>query len=162
MIIRVLPRFYLITDKSEVSSISYNFYHTIETLLHTKVAILWSDNGREFQNHNLCEFLAFKRIIHQYSWAYTLQQNWVAEWKIYHLLDVTHSLMLYIYLPSSLYGDAILTTTYLINRITSRILHIRTFLDCLIKKYYFCTCLISEVPLHVFGCTTYVHNVDPN
>ncbi|KAL0554435.1 hypothetical protein IC582_008356 [Cucumis melo] len=31
---------YLITDKSEVSSIFQNFYHTIETQFHTKIVIL--------------------------------------------------------------------------------------------------------------------------
>ncbi|KAL4030378.1 hypothetical protein IC575_008614 [Cucumis melo] len=69
---------YRITDKSEVSSIFQNFYHTIETQFHTKIAILRSDNGREFQNHNLSEFLASKGIVHQTSCAYIPQQNGVA------------------------------------------------------------------------------------
>ncbi|KAL0552941.1 hypothetical protein IC582_012076 [Cucumis melo] len=55
---------YLISDKSEVPSIFQNFYHTIKTQFHTKIAILRSDNGREFQNHNLSEFLASKGIVH--------------------------------------------------------------------------------------------------
>ncbi|KAL0553894.1 hypothetical protein IC582_007798 [Cucumis melo] len=55
---------YLITDKFEVPSIFQNFYHTIKTQFHTKIAILRSDNGREFQKHNLSEFLASKGIVH--------------------------------------------------------------------------------------------------
>ena len=83
-----------------------NFYHTIETQFHQKIAILRSDNGQEFQNHNLSEFLASKGIVHQYSCAYTPQQNGVAERKNRHLLEVARSLMLSTSLPSYLWGDA--------------------------------------------------------
>ncbi|KAL0556125.1 hypothetical protein IC582_004635 [Cucumis melo] len=93
---------YLITDKSEVSAIFQNFYHTIETQFHKKIAILRSENGREFQNHNLSEFLASKGIVHQNSCTYTPQQNGVAEQKNRHLLEVARSLMLSTSLPSYL------------------------------------------------------------
>ncbi|KAL0543454.1 hypothetical protein IC582_018550 [Cucumis melo] len=152
---------YLISDKSEVPSIFQNFYHTIKTQFHTKIAILRSDNGREFQNHNLSEFLASKGIVHQTSWAYTPQQNGVAERKNRHLVEVARSLMLSTSLPSYLWGDAILTAAHLINRMPSRILHLQTPLDCL-KESYPSTRLVSEVPLRVFGCTAYVHNFGPN
>ncbi|TYK23965.1 reverse transcriptase [Cucumis melo var. makuwa] len=62
---------------------------------------------------------------------------------------------------SYMWGDAILTAAQLINRISSRILHLQTSLDCL-KESYPSTRLVSEVPLRVFGCTAYVHNFGPN
>ncbi|KAA0059996.1 putative tRNA pseudouridine synthase [Cucumis melo var. makuwa] len=142
--------------KYEVPSIFQNFYHTIKTQFHTKIAILRSDNGREFQNHNLSEFLASKGIVHQTSCAYTPQQNGVAERKNRHLVEVAHSLMLSTSLPSYLWGDAILTATHLINRIPSRILHLQTPLDWL-KESYPSTRLVSEAcvfvgyPLHQRG-----------
>ncbi|KAA0049856.1 Beta-galactosidase [Cucumis melo var. makuwa] len=129
--------------KSEVPSIFQNFYHTIKTQFHTKIAILRSDNGREFQNHNLSEFLASKGIVHQTSCAYTPQQNGVAERKNRHLVEVARSLMLSTSLPSYLLGDAILTAAHLINRMPSRILHLQTPLDCL-KESYPSTRLVSE------------------
>ncbi|KAA0052292.1 hypothetical protein E6C27_scaffold207G001230 [Cucumis melo var. makuwa] len=132
--------------KFEVSSIFQNFYHTIETQFHTKIAILRSDNGREFQNHNLSEFLAFKGIVHQTSCAYTPQQNGVAERKNRHLVEVARSLMLSISLPSYLWGDAILTAAHLINRMPSCIFHFQTPLDCL-KESYPSTRLVSEAQL---------------
>ncbi|KAA0059998.1 putative polyprotein [Cucumis melo var. makuwa] len=134
---------YLITDKSEVPSIFQNFYHTIKTQFHTKIAILRSDNGREFQNHNLSEFLASKGIVHQTSCAYTPQQNGVAKRKNRHLVEVARSLMLSTSLPSYLWGDAIFTAAHLINRMPSRILHLQTPLDCL-KESYPSTRLVSE------------------
>ncbi|KAL0546448.1 hypothetical protein IC582_016356 [Cucumis melo] len=132
-----------------------------ETQFHTKIAILQSDKDREFQNHNLSEFLASKGIVHKTSYAYTPQQNGVAERKNRHLLEVARSLMLSTSLPSYLWGDAILTAAHLINRMPSRILHLQTPFDCL-KESYSSTRLISEVPLRVFGCTAYVHNFGPN
>ncbi|KAA0046032.1 Beta-galactosidase [Cucumis melo var. makuwa] len=119
-----LTRVYLITDKSEVPSIFQNFYHVIKTQFHTKIAILRSDNGREFQNDNLSEFLASKGIVHQTSCAYTPQQNGVAERKNRHLVEVARSLMLSTSFPSYLWGDAILTAAHLINRMPSRILQL--------------------------------------
>ncbi|TYK10665.1 Beta-galactosidase [Cucumis melo var. makuwa] len=147
--------------KSEVPSIFQNFYHTIKTQFRTKIAILRSDNGREFQNHNLSEFLASKGIVHHTSCAYTPQQNGVAKRKNRHLVEVARSLMLSTYLPSYLWGDVILTAAHLINGMPSRILHLQTPLDCL-KESYPSTRLVSEVPLCVFGCTAYVHNFGPN
>ncbi|KAA0040720.1 Retrovirus-related Pol polyprotein from transposon TNT 1-94 [Cucumis melo var. makuwa] len=141
---------YLITDKSEVSAIFQNFYHTIETQFHKKIAIFRGDNDREFQNHNFSEFLASKGIVHQNSCAYTPQQNGVVERKNRHLLEVARSLMLSTSLPSYIWGDAILTVAHLINRMTSRILHLQTPLECL-KESYPSIRLVLEVPLRVFG-----------
>ncbi|KAA0033038.1 Cysteine-rich RLK (RECEPTOR-like protein kinase) 8 [Cucumis melo var. makuwa] len=102
-----------------------------------------------------------KGIFHQTSCAYTPQQNGVAERKNRHLVEVARSLMLSTSLPSYLWGDAILIAAHLINRMSSRILHLQTPLDCL-KESYPSTRLVSEVPLCVFGCTAYVHNFGPN
>ena len=107
------------------------------------------------------EFLASKGIVHQNSFAYTPQQNGVAEQKNRHLLEVACSLMLSTSLPSYLWGDAIFTAAHLTNRMSSRILHLQTPLDCL-KESYPSTHLVSEVPHGVFGCTAYVHNFGPN
>ncbi|KAA0041009.1 reverse transcriptase [Cucumis melo var. makuwa] len=96
-------------------------------------------------------------IVHQNSCAYTPQKNGVAERKNCHLLEVARSLMLFTSLPSYLWGDAMLTAAHLINRMSSRILHLQTSLECL-KESYPSTRLVTEVPLRVFGCTVYVHS----
>jgi hypothetical protein len=51
-------------DKSEVSNIFQCFSKMIETQFDTKISILRSDNGTEYFNKNLKEFLQHKGIQH--------------------------------------------------------------------------------------------------
>ncbi|TYK02020.1 reverse transcriptase [Cucumis melo var. makuwa] len=118
---------FLVSDKSEVTSVFRDFYNIVETQFNTKIAILQSDNGREFQNYTLNEFLSSKGIVHQSFCAYTLQQNG---------------------------GYAVLTAAHFINRMPSCVLHLMTPLECLKESYPY-TRLIYDVPLRVFECTTY-------
>ena len=60
------------------------------------------------------------------------------------------------HVPKYLWGDAVLTTSYLINRMPTRILKYITPLDYF--KRTFPTCRInSDLPLKVFECTVFVH-----
>ena len=152
---------FLIFNKSKVTSTFWNFYHTVKTQFNAKIAILCSDNGCEFQNHTLNEFLSSKGIVHQSSYAYTPQQNGVAERKNTHLSEVARSLMLFTSLPSYPCGDVVLTATHLINQMSSHVLHLQTPLECL-KEFYPSISLICYVPLQVFEFSTYVHNHGPN
>ncbi|KAM1292859.1 hypothetical protein ACFX2H_019596 [Malus domestica] len=85
----------------------------IETQFNTRVQIIRSDNGPEFK---LEQFYALKGIIHQSSCVNTPQQNGVAERKHRHLLNVARVLLFQARLPKRFWGDAILTSAYLINR----------------------------------------------
>ena len=51
------------SNKSEITFIFWDFYHTLETQFNAKFQ--GSDNDHEFQNHTLNEFLSSKEIIHQ-------------------------------------------------------------------------------------------------
>ena len=59
-------------------------------------------------------------------------------------------------IPKYLWGDAILTASYLINRMPTKILQYTTPLECL-KKVFSESRKNSELPLKIFGCTEYVH-----
>ena len=72
---------FLVSKKSEVTSAFRDFYHTVETQLKVKIAILQSD-----KTHCPPRFLC-------------LQQNGAAERKSCHLLEVARSLMLSTSLP---------------------------------------------------------------
>ena len=57
--------------------------------------------------------------------------------------------------PKYLWGEAFLTTTYLINRMTTRVLKCSTPLECF-KKCFPLSRMYSDLHLKVFGCTVFV------
>lgn len=61
-------------------------------------------------------------IFHQSTCRDTPQQNGIAERKNRHLLDVAHALIFHMHVPQYLWGDVVLTATYLINRMPSEVL----------------------------------------
>ena len=59
-------------------------------------------------------------------------------------------------MPKYLWGDAVLTASYLINRMPTRVLQYTTPLSCF-KKIFPSSRVYSKLPLKKFGCTAYVH-----
>ena len=59
----------------------------------------------------------------------TPQQNGIAERKNKHLLEVARAMMFSINVPKYLWEDAILTASYLINRMPTRVLNYSTPLE---------------------------------
>lgn len=152
---------YLLKDKSEVIQIFKIYYNMVETQFQEKIKMFRSDNGREYFNKILGEFLLEKGIIHQSSCSNTPQQNGIAERKNKHLLEVTRALLFTNNVPKYLWGDALLTATYLINRMPTKILNFKTPLNVL-KDSYPISKLSSDLPLKVFGCIAFVHIHDQN
>ena len=147
---------YLMNKKSDVKNLFTNFYNMIENQFQTKIGILHSDNGTEYFNEQLGEFLEKKGIFHQSTCRDTPQQNGIAERKNKHLLEVARAIMFYMHVPKYLWGEAILTASYLINRMPTKVLTYKTPFDCL-KTFFPDTRLFSDLPAKVFGCTAYVH-----
>jgi hypothetical protein len=83
----------------------------------------------------------------------TPQQNGVTERKNRHLLEVNGFLMLEMHVPNTYWGDALLTTTYLINRMPSRALDFKTPLKVLSPSFS----TSKVVSPKVFYCVCFVH-----
>ncbi|GJR14873.1 retrovirus-related pol polyprotein from transposon TNT 1-94 [Tanacetum coccineum] len=66
---------FFLTTKDETSEILKNFIKEIENLVDKKVKIIRSDNGTEFKNKVLDDFVREKGIKREYSVARTPQQN---------------------------------------------------------------------------------------
>jgi len=98
------------------------------------------------------KFLASYGIEHQTTCVNTPEQNSVAERKNRHLLEVARSLMFTMNVPKFLWGEAIKTATYLINRMPLRVLDYKTPAECLLKSNVF------VVSPKVFGCVCFVHD----
>lgn len=143
---------YLLKQKSEVLCAFENFYTLVCNQYNASVKIFRSDNGTEYINREFNNFLSSRGIIHQTTCVNTAEQNGVAERKNRHLLEVARSLMFMMNVPKFLWGEAVKTAAYLINRLPSRVLNYKTPIECLSGTNSFI------VPPKVFGCTCFVHD----
>lgn len=90
---------YLLKEKSETPRVFINFHAMIKNQFQTSVHTFRTDNGREYFNTVLGQYLATNGIIHQSSCADSPQQNGDSERKNRHLLEVARSIMY------SMYGE---------------------------------------------------------
>ena len=131
------------------------------TQFNTKIKVLRSDNGTEYFNSNMSQFLAKHGLVHQSSCVDTPQQNGISERKNRHLLEMTRSLMFTSHVPKSFWGDALLTACYLINRLPSRVLDFKKPISVL-QAAFPQNPIFSDLDLRVFGCSVFVHVHDHN
>ena len=64
--------------------------------------------------------------------------------------------MLSTHVPKKLWGEPVLTATYLINQMPSRILKFQTPYQTLLATYPHIR-FVSNIPVEVFGCMAFVH-----
>ena len=122
-------------EKSEVCQIFKSFNKMIQNQFQTKIQILRTDNGKEYFNSLLGNYLINEGIIHQSSCVETPQQNGVSERKNRHLLEVARSNMFSSNVPKQFCCEAVLIDAYLINRLPSRVLKFQTPCQILLKTY---------------------------
>jgi transposase InsO family protein len=113
-------------NKSDVLTCFKDFNKAIQTQYGAMVKVLRSDNGTEYTNKAFEEYLSAHGIQHQTTCPYTPAQNGVAERKNRHLLEVARCMMISMHVPKHLWGQAVLTAAYLINRKPSRVLEWQT------------------------------------
>ena len=138
---------YMLRNKSEVSKYFAAFIIHVQTQYSLKIKKIRTDNAPELA---FTELVRTHGIIHQFSCAYTPQQNSVVERKHQHLLNVARALLFQSDIPISYWSDCILTAVFLINRIPSVLLKNKSPYELLNKKapdYKF---------LRSFGCLCYV------
>ncbi|RVW40614.1 Retrovirus-related Pol polyprotein from transposon RE1 [Vitis vinifera] len=109
--------------------------------------ILKSDNAKEYFTSSLSTYLQNHGIIHISSCVDTPQQNGVAERKNRHLLEVARCLMFSSNVPNYFWGEAILTATYLINRMPSRVLTFQSPRQLFLKQFPHTRAASSDLPL---------------
>ena len=143
-------------SKSDVLACFKDIHKGVQTQYGEIVKILRSDNGTEYTNRAFAEYLSSQGIQHQTTCPYTPEQNGVAERKNRHLLEVTRSMMISMNVPKHLWGQAVLTAAYLINRVPSRILDWKSPFEMLRGT------MQNNLPLRTFGCVCFVQDNRPN
>ncbi|CAN1770862.1 Retrovirus-related Pol polyprotein from transposon TNT 1-94 [Linum perenne] len=153
---------FLMKEKSETTDIFQEFHTMVRTQFNEGIQVLKTDNAHDYFNASLGSFLKQHGIIHASSCVDTPQQNGIAERKNRHLLEVARASMFTHQVPKYLWGEAVLTATYLINRLPSRVLKYRTPRQVLLEHFPHLSRYTSNLAPKVFGCTAFIHIAPQN
>jgi hypothetical protein len=146
---------YLMRHKNEVFRCFQDFYAYVKNQFNTHVHVIRTDNGTKYVNKEFGTFLSAEGILHQTSCPDTPSQNGVAERKNRHILEVARSLMYTMNVLKFVWSEAVMTTTYLINCMPSRVLGMKSPCEMLLGENKF---LVAP---KVFGCTCFVRDHKP-
>ena len=101
-----------LTLKSEVLTKVQGYIHQFEMGYGAQICRIMADNGREFVNAEMNQYLKNKGITLYTSVPYTYEQNGVAEQVIHTVTEVAHAMLYTSKLPKNLWSIAIKTMAY--------------------------------------------------
>lgn len=111
---------YLLSHRSEVFKVFQDYVNKCETHFNSKIAYLYCDNGTEYRSNDFKAFCTMKGIQYHLTVPYTPQQNSVAERMNRTLVEKARSMIYGAMLDQNLWGEAVLTATYLLNLIPTK------------------------------------------
>jgi transposase InsO family protein len=137
-------------DKSETQSILKRFLRRAQNEFELKVKKIRSDNGSEFNNLQVEEYLEEEGIKHEFSALYTPQQNGVVERKNRTLIDMAMTILGEYKTPERFWSEDVNTACHAINCL---------YHHCLLKKAAY-ELLTGNKPnvsyFRVFGSKCYI------
>ncbi|KAL0398049.1 UNVERIFIED_CONTAM: Retrovirus-related Pol polyprotein from transposon RE1 [Sesamum calycinum] len=98
------------------------------------IKVVRTDNGLEFLSEQCQSFFLTKGVIHHKTCPYSPQQNGVVERKHKHLLQIARALMFQSAIPSKFWTEAILTATFIVNRLPTSVLQWKSPYEVLYNK----------------------------
>lgn len=108
---------YFVKNKFEIKNCIEDFVNKSENVTGNKIKMFRTDNGLEFINREVKEIFTKHGIIHQTSVPYTPEQNGKAERENRTLVEAARTMLNACKdLPKSLWGEAINTAAFVINR----------------------------------------------
>jgi len=141
---------YLMKQKSEVVQ-RFKEYEALSANRHKRTILTFrTDNGSEFVNKEMAEYLVERGITHQKSNVYTPQQNGIAERMNRTVLNKVRCLLLDAECGLEMWGEAFLTAIQLINRTRNSFSTTTPYESEFQRKP--CNKLIRR-----FGCTAFCH-----
>lgn len=144
-------------NKNPMCHVFQVFFNMIKTQFGVKIRGIRTDNAKDYFNQTLSSYFEKEGNVHQSSCVDSPQQNGVAERKNRHLLEVTRALIFQNHVPKNYWGEAILTSSYLINRLPSRVIDFKSPLNYM-SEFFPMNNFYSKLPPKIFGCVFYVHN----
>jgi hypothetical protein len=114
---------YPLINKSEVFTYFVKFKLFVEKQFSTSIKQLQTDNGGEYTSTQFKTFLGQNGIFQRLTCPHTSQQNGIAERKHRHIVEMGLTLLAQSGLPTKFWVESFLTSTYLINRLPTKVLH---------------------------------------
>ena len=113
---------HLLKTKGEAPRKIVQFCDMIYNQFGKKVKRFRSDNGTEFINNEVQSYFLNNGILHESSCVHTPQQNGLAERRLGYTLATARSLLFQANLTKKFWGEAVLTASFLINRIPMKVI----------------------------------------
>ena len=117
---------YFLKSKSNVFVVFVKFKAAVELETRNKLKILRFDNGGEYTSRQFEAYLAKEGIKNQLTIPYTPQQNEVSERRNRTLMEMARCLLYEKKMPLKFWAEAVNATSYLLNRMTTRVLGDKT------------------------------------
>jgi transposase InsO family protein len=108
---------FFLQDKSETQGTLKRFLRRAQNEFELKVKKIRSDNGSEFKNLQVEEFLEEEGIKHEFSAPYTPQQNGVVERKNRTLTDMARMMLVEFKTPKRFWSEAVNIACHAINQL---------------------------------------------
>ena len=143
---------FFLRSKDETQETFITFAKQVQRQRKEDILMIRSDNGSEFKNYTLQDFVEGEGIVHQFSAPYTPQQNGVAERKNRTLIEMARTMLDEYKSPFNFWAEAVNTACHASNRLFLRKVLNKTPYELLTKtkpniKYF-----------RVFGCKCFVLN----
>ena len=103
----------IITYKSETTTTVREVLHLLENQAKRRVQAIRTDNGREYVNTELTQYLKSRGILHQTTVPYTPEQNGTAERLNRTLMERARAMLSDAELPKELWAEAVNTANYI-------------------------------------------------
>jgi transposase InsO family protein len=145
-------RVFFLSDKDETQEVLKKFMRRAQNEFELKIKKVRSDNGTEFKNTGVEEFLSKEGIKHEFLVPYTPQQNGVVERKNQTLTEVARIMLDEYKTPDNFWAEAVNTAYHAINCLYLHKIYKKTAYELLTgnkpKVDYF----------RVFGCRCFIFN----
>ena len=143
---------FLLKSKDETHKYFINFAKQAQRQYEEVIKAIRTDNGSEFKNYTMDEFVQDEGIKHEFSAPYTPQQNGVVERKNRTLIEMARTMLDEYKSPHNFWGEAIATAVHASNRLFLRPVYNKT-------PYELITGNKPNVQyFRVFGCKCLVKN----
>ncbi|KAK1681358.1 hypothetical protein QYE76_042206 [Lolium multiflorum] len=143
---------FLLKSKDETHREFITFAKKAQRTYESEIKAIRTDNGTEFKNYTMQEFVDDEGIKHEFSAPYTPQQNGVVERKNWTIIEMARTMLSEFNSPHNFWGEAISTAVHYSNRLFLRPLHNKTPYELLTGNKP------NVTYIRVFGCKCLVKN----